>query len=250
VRTYREVKVLGDDVVSSGGVDAFPVTVTNPGSDASAYFSAPVWITKDPETGVYNAGTYRVMVKAADRLGISMLSGQDGRAHWEKARALGQFEGFHMAELRPKVPNLKKVTYFEMGGSAQSLAITLHEPGPGEAWEALRAAASARNMPMNKWIIAVDDDIDAEDLESVLWALSWRVQPHRDIQIQRGRVPWHGYQLGYLPDDWNEAAQRAVRGDYLKTGEEFRQHRTESSYFETGVVVPREEDRSPEEDRS
>jgi UbiD family decarboxylase len=429
----KEVKILGDDVVSSGGVDAFPVTVTNPGSDASAYFSAPVWITKDPETGVYNAGTYRVMVKAADRLGISMLSGQDGRAHWEKARAAGRpleavlilspppalslcsvnkldiseynaagaingaplelvkaetvdllipaaaeiaiegrfrtdileregpfgefggyvgaqdyqlvfevtaithrkspvlqafisemppsesscmrkagFEGFHMAELRPKVPNLKKVTYFEMGGSAQSLAITLHEPGPGEAWEALRAAASARNMPMNKWIIAVDDDIDAEDLDSVLWALSWRVQPHRDIQIQRGRntdldpsgapvdapfdertypeklggsqilidatrnwayppvslpskdlmekaqkiweelklpeltprVPWHGYQLGYLPDDWNEAAQRAVRGDYLKTGEEFRQHRTESSYFETGVVVPPGQDKS------
>ena len=401
----KEVKILGDDVVSSGGVDAFPVTVTNPGSDASAYFSAPVWITKDPETRVYNASTYRVMVKAADRLGISMLSGQDGRAHWEKARAAGRppeavlilspppalslcsvnkldiseynaagaingaplelvkaetvdllipaaaeiaiegrfrtdileregpfgefggyvgaqdyqlvfevtaithrkspvlqafisemppsesscmrkagFEGFHMAELRPKVPNLKKVTYFEMGGSAQSLAITLHEPGPGEAWEALRAAASARNMPMNKWIIAVDDDIDAEDLDSVLWALSWRVQPHRDIQIQRGRntdldpsgapvdapfdertypeklggsqilidatrnwayppvslpskdlmekaqkiweepklpeltprVPWHGYQLGYLPDDWNEAAQRAVRGDYLR----------------------------------
>jgi len=93
-----------------------------------------------------------------------------------------------MAELRPKVPNLKKVTYFEMGGSAQSLAITLHEPGPGETWEALRAAASARNMPMNKWIIAVDDDIDAEDLDSVLWALSWRVQPHRDIQIHRGRL--------------------------------------------------------------
>ena len=398
----KEVKILGDDVVSSGGVDAFPVTVTNPGSDASAYFSAPVWITKDPETGVYNAGTYRVMVKAADRLGISMLSGQDGRAHWEKARAAGQpleavlilspppalslcsvnkldiseynaagaingapidlvkaetvdllipasaeiaiegrfrtdilerdlqafisemppsesscmrkagFEGFHMAELRPKVPNLKKVTYFEMGGSARALAITLHEPGPGEAWEALRAAASARNMPMNKWIIAIDDDIDAEDLDSVLWALSWRVQPHRDIQIQRGRntdldpsgapvdapfdertypeklggsqilidatrnwayppvslpskdlmenaqkiweelklpdltprVPWHGYQLGYLPDDWNQAAQRAVRGEYLKTGEEFRKHRTLSSYFETGVVVPPGQDKS------
>jgi len=82
--------VTGSDLLESGGVDRFPVTVTNPGSDASAYFSAPIWITKDPETGVYNAGTYRVMVKAADRLGVLMLSGQDGRGHFEKARALGQ----------------------------------------------------------------------------------------------------------------------------------------------------------------
>jgi 4-hydroxy-3-polyprenylbenzoate decarboxylase len=57
-------------------------------------------------------------------------------------------------------------------------------------------------------------------------------------------VPWHGYQLGYLPDDWNQAAQRAVRGEYLKTGEEFRKHRTLSSYFETGVVVPPGQDKS------
>ena len=84
----RENIITGSELVCGAGVDRFPVTVTNPGSDASAYFSAPIWITKDPKTGVYNAGTYRVMVKAPDRLGVLMLSGQDGRAHWEKAAAL------------------------------------------------------------------------------------------------------------------------------------------------------------------
>jgi 4-hydroxy-3-polyprenylbenzoate decarboxylase len=42
-------------------------------------------------------------------------------------------------------------------------------------------------MPLFKFIIAVDDDIDATDLESLLWAIAYRVQPHRDIQVQRGR---------------------------------------------------------------
>ena len=36
-------------------------------------------------------------------------------------------------------------------------------------------------------ILAADGFLTAEDLDSVLWALSWRVQPHRDVQIQRGR---------------------------------------------------------------
>ena len=31
-----------------------------------------------------------------------------------------------------------------------------------------------------------------------------------------------------------------MRGEYLKTGEEFREYRTLSSYFETGKVVPPE----------
>jgi 4-hydroxy-3-polyprenylbenzoate decarboxylase len=39
-----------------------------------------------------------------------------------------------------------------------------------------------------KWIIVVDEDVDISDIEMVFWALAWRVQPHRDIQIQRGRL--------------------------------------------------------------
>jgi hypothetical protein len=37
--------ITGDDIAASGGIDKFPVTVTNPGTDVSAYFSCPVWVT-------------------------------------------------------------------------------------------------------------------------------------------------------------------------------------------------------------
>jgi hypothetical protein len=57
-------------------------------------------------------------------------------------------------------------------------------------------------------------------------------------------VPWHGYELGYWPDSWDQAAQRAVRGEYLKTGEDYLKYRTRSSYFETGQVVPPEGEQS------
>ena len=49
------------------------------------------------------------------------------------------------------------------------------------------AAAASINMAGYKWIIAVDDDIDNASTERVFWAMTWRVQPHRDIEIQRGR---------------------------------------------------------------
>jgi 4-hydroxy-3-polyprenylbenzoate decarboxylase len=422
----KENIITGDDIVSSGGIDALPVPVVNPGTDSSAYFSAPIWIAKDPETGIYNAGTYRVMLKAADRTGVLMMSGQDERGFWEKARRLGKpleavliltpppslslcavdkmniseydaagalngaplelvqaetvdlliparaeiaiegrvrtdilemegpfgefggyvgaedyqmifevtaithrnkpilqafisemppsessclrkfgWEGFLEGELRTKAPNMRKVSILEMSGSANIVVIEFHQPVAGEVWNTLRAAASSRNFAAWKWVIGVDDDIDSNDLQSVMWALSWRVQPHKDVQIQRGRntdldpsgapveasftdrtypdglggsqimidatrnwayppvalptkefmdeakeiweelnlptltphKPWHGYELGYLPDRWAVAAKRAVEGTYLETGEEYKKIRTKVSYFDDGIVV-------------
>ena len=304
----KEVIIKGADLLKTGGIDALPVPVVNPGTDSSAYFSAPVWISKDPETGVYNAGTYRVMLKAADRTGVLIMSGQDERGYWDKYRRLGKpmpavmiltpppslalcsvdkldiseydaagalngaplelvkaetvdlliparaeiaveghirtdllemegpfgefggyvgaedyqmifevtaithrkkpifqafisemppsessclrkfgWEGFLEEELRLKAPNMRKVTIPEISGSAEVAIISFSNPVPGEVWNALRAAASSRNIAWVKWLIAIDDDIDPEDLQSVLWALSWRVQPHTDVQIQRGR---------------------------------------------------------------
>lgn len=87
------------------------------------------------------------------------------------------------------MPSLSGVNFFEaIGGSSQVVAIALTKKAkPGEAWVALRAAASSVNMAGLKWIVVVNDDIDITDLESVFWAVTWRTQPHRDIQIMRGR---------------------------------------------------------------
>jgi 4-hydroxy-3-polyprenylbenzoate decarboxylase len=41
----------------------------------------------------------------------------------------------------------------------------------------------------NKVIIAVDEDVDPKDPEIVMWALSYAMQPHRDVHVVTGRVP-------------------------------------------------------------
>ena len=37
--------------------------------------------------------------------------------------------------------------------------------------------------------IAVDADIDPNALESVIWAMAFSTQPHRDTEVIRGKVP-------------------------------------------------------------
>ena len=38
-------------------------------------------------------------------------------------------------------------------------------------------------------LIVVDEDIDPHDLDAVMWAMVFRVHPHRDIQTVTGRRP-------------------------------------------------------------
>ena len=71
----------------NGGIKRLPVPISTPGFDAAPYLTATLCITRDPETGVQNMGTYRAALKATDRLGVRMASrigGAGGYLHWQK----------------------------------------------------------------------------------------------------------------------------------------------------------------------
>ena len=90
----QEVVITGDDLrAAGGGLARLPVPVSTPGFDAAPYLTATLCITKDPETGVSNMGTYRAQLKATDRLGVRMaarIGGAGGYLHWQKYRARGE----------------------------------------------------------------------------------------------------------------------------------------------------------------
>ncbi len=88
----HEVVITGDDLQKTG-LSVLPATVSTPGFDAAPYLTATVCVTKDPETGVRNMGTYRAAFKANDRLAVRMasrLSGAGGYVHWLKYQKMGQ----------------------------------------------------------------------------------------------------------------------------------------------------------------
>ena len=53
-------------------MDALPIPISTPGFDVAPYLTSSCVITKDPETGIQNMGTYRGGLKASDRLGVMM----------------------------------------------------------------------------------------------------------------------------------------------------------------------------------
>lgn len=79
----------GEHLSDHGGLEEFPIPISTPGFDNAPYFSAGNWVAKDPETGIYNVGNYRGMVKDPLRMGCDCRGQQHMRLFWEKYRKLG-----------------------------------------------------------------------------------------------------------------------------------------------------------------
>ena len=90
----QEVVQTGKDLTTErGGLGSLPVPISTPGFDSAPYLTATLCVTKDPESGVQNMGTYRAALKANDRLGVRMasrLGGAGGYLHWQKYKKLGK----------------------------------------------------------------------------------------------------------------------------------------------------------------
>ncbi len=91
----QEVVITGDALrAPGGGLAQLPVPISSPGFDAAPYLTATLCITRDPESGIQNMGTYRAALKATDRLAVRMVAreatGAGGYLHWLKYRKAGQ----------------------------------------------------------------------------------------------------------------------------------------------------------------
>ena len=338
----KEVILVGDELAGSEGVDAFPHPISTPGFDNAPFLTSPYWVTRDPETGEYNVGTYRGMIKGPLRIGLQMdtpsqhiavhlrkakklgrrlevaivlgavpavgfasvqkvpygmseysvAGGLMGRAlevvqcetvdivvpataeiilegvidpeHFEPEGPFGEASGYmgprthspvveltaithrkrpvvqaFISEFPPSESTLMRkigfenvykrflrqscnidsvvdVCFYEMATCNMMFVIRLRNPSPGQAWQALYAA-SGYEASMGKFIIAVDDDINAEDFEAVVWALSFRVQPARDIQIMGNKLPRLDPSLPQAPGETASANGSAVLIDATRS---------------------------------
>ena len=66
--------------------------------------------------------------------------------------------------------------------------VSINKTYPSQALDAGRLLLSSKAGRFTKLVIVVDDDIPADDLDRVFWALSTRYAPQRDSEIiKRGR---------------------------------------------------------------
>ena len=70
------------------------------------------------------------------------------------------------------------------GCSYRIAIVSMKKAYPGHAKRVMMGVWSyLRQFSYTKWVIAVDDDIDARDWKDVMWAISTRMDPARDITV-------------------------------------------------------------------
>ena len=303
----KEVILKGKDISrTDGGLLRFPVPISNPGFDGGPFLTAPYVVTKDPDTGVPNVGTYRCMIKGSNKAGVSVSPAQHIGIHFHKCKErkvplqaaivlgcspaiglasvakvgydrdeyavagaiagapiplvrcesvdlqvpataeiviegeiptdylepegpFGEFTGYMGGQMvngvflvkcithrkNPilqmftegvpsesgvmrkmgyestlykllkydcNIPTVMDVTLHESSGSRKYVVIRMRKTNPAQPWQALQAAV-ALDPSHGKILVTVDEDIDPEDADSVNWAISFRMQPHRDVKI-------------------------------------------------------------------
>jgi UbiD family decarboxylase len=108
---------------------------------------------------------------------------------------LVSFEPMFLDFLRNQcgVKSLKRVVMHEpLTNIRPVIFLQFRKPTDGEVWRALKLASGFKSG-VGKLIIAVDEDIDPDNLDGIFWALAYRMTPHRDVQIVRG------YDKGHAP---------------------------------------------------
>jgi len=317
----HDIVITGKDLEGAGrGLEALPIPISTPGFDAAPYLTATCVITRNPETGVQNIGTYRGQLKGPTRLGMMTLAylRSGGYDHWIRSQRAGRrmpvaivigcppvvafqgpqklpqevdeigvagglaggpinvvrgrtvdlmvpaeaevvIEGFADPDyLEPEGPfgeshgyvaledfNLiidvtaitrrkdaiiasiisqvtpsessvvKRLAYEPMylGFLRDKLGIkgirrvSLHEPLTNlrkvvilqfsrgtpktEIWRGLQGALTLQAV-IGKFVIAVDEDIDPDNADSVFWAMAYRCNPIKDTHVVPYREPGHG----------------------------------------------------------
>ena len=204
-------------------------------------------------------------------------------------------EPMFLAHLRDTlgIKGVKKVSMHEPLTNLRKVVILVvdRKMPTTEIWRALYGA-SALHRAAGKYIIAVNDDIDPDDANALLWAMSYRanplldlhILPHRDqghgprshrnggedgsvlidatlkepyppvslpkrpymerakkiweelgLPALKPEAPWFGYSLGEWSGELDEAAERAVKGDYFETGKMIAKRRRKDVAMNTEV---------------
>ncbi|MCP1337623.1 UbiD family decarboxylase [Futiania mangrovi] len=89
--------------------------------------------------------------------------------------------------LRQQFPEIVDFWLPPEGCSYRIAVVSMKKAYPGHAKRVMMAVWSfLRQFMYTKFVIVVDDDIDARDWKDVMWALSTRMDPARDITVVEG----------------------------------------------------------------
>jgi 4-hydroxy-3-polyprenylbenzoate decarboxylase len=106
------------------------------------------------------------------------------------------------------IDNVLDVALHESSGSWAYLVVKIKKRSAEDFDKIINALRLGADV--GKILVVVDEDIDARDADSVNWAISFRIQPHRDVKIVDSQTM--GLDPSVVPpEEWVEARGAVVK---------------------------------------
>jgi 4-hydroxy-3-polyprenylbenzoate decarboxylase len=106
------------------------------------------------------------------------------------------------------VDNVLDVATHESGGSWGYMVVKIKRRSDEDFEKVINAVRLGADV--GKVLVVVDEDIDARDPDSVNWALSFRIQPHRDVKIMDSGTMGLDPSVS-PPEDWVESRSAVAK---------------------------------------
>jgi 3-polyprenyl-4-hydroxybenzoate decarboxylase len=114
------------------------------------------------------------------------------------------YEPMFLSHLRDTlgIRSVKKVSLHEpLTNLRRFVMVTMERDAlKSDIWRAL-TGISAYQSAVGKYCIAINDDIDPDNADAILWAMSYRANPVKDIQVINYRARGHGPVLRESEDE-------------------------------------------------
>lgn len=141
-------------------------------------------------TGYYNSQA-RFPVLTVERLTVRRQGfyhgGYMGRSPWDEPSVLAMsLNEMFIPMLRRSLPEIVDFHLPPEACSYRVAVVSIRKAYPGHPRQVMQAVwSSLRQFLYTKFVIVTDDDIDVRNWQEVVWAISTRVDPARDMHLVR-----------------------------------------------------------------
>ncbi len=108
---------------------------------------------------------------------------------WHEDVILGKaIERMFLPIIRFQIPEIVEMNTMEEAVFHNMVVVSIRKRYPGQAKKVMFALWGLGQLMFSKIIVVVDSDIDVHDRKQVIWAMTTRIDPQRDVTIIPGTV--------------------------------------------------------------
>lgn len=164
------------EIVLEGYVDPSETRIEGPFGDHTGYYSL------EEEFPVFHL---KRIIRKRQPIYPTTIVGE----LWHEDVAIGKaIERMFLPFIRFQIPEIVDINTLEESAFHNMVVVSIRKRFPGQAKKVMFALWGMGQLMLSKIILVVDSDIDVHNRSQVLWAMTTRIDPQRDVLVVPGTV--------------------------------------------------------------